>query len=63
MGIQREDITILGQLDDVVTRSRFGVRVYCGTIPYPYPFVPSAIEIAGLILKIPQRTVVESIGG
>lgn len=52
MGIQREDITVLGQLDDVVTRSRFGVRVYCGTIPYPYPFVPSAIEIAE-VLEVP----------
>ncbi|MFQ6025893.1 MAG: NUDIX hydrolase [Dehalococcoidia bacterium] len=52
MGIQRGDITVLGQLDDIVTRSRFGVRVYCGTIPYPYPFVPSAIEIAE-VLEVP----------
>jgi 8-oxo-dGTP pyrophosphatase MutT (NUDIX family) len=55
MGIRRADITVLGQLDDVVTRSRFGVRVYCGTIPYPYPFAPSEIEIAA-VLEVPLST-------
>jgi 8-oxo-dGTP pyrophosphatase MutT (NUDIX family) len=52
MGISREDVTVLGQLDDVVTRSNFGVRVFIGTIPYPYTFTPSAIEIAE-VLEVP----------
>jgi 8-oxo-dGTP pyrophosphatase MutT (NUDIX family) len=52
MGIVRADVTVLGQLDDVVTRSNFGVRVYIGTIPYPYAFKPSAIEIAE-VLEVP----------
>ena len=49
MGIARGDVTVLGELDDVVTRSRFGVRVYLGAIPYPYPFKPSAMEIAEVL--------------
>ena len=52
MGISRADVTVLGQLDDVVTRSNFGVRVFIGTIPYPYAFTPSAIEIAE-VLEVP----------
>ena len=52
MGISRADVTVLGQLDDVVTRSNFGVRVFIGTIPYPYAFNPSAIEIAE-VLEVP----------
>jgi 8-oxo-dGTP pyrophosphatase MutT (NUDIX family) len=52
MGISRTDVTILGELDDVVTRSRFGVRVFIGTIPYPYPFEPSDLEIAE-VLEVP----------
>ena len=49
MGIDRSDVTILGELDEVVTRSHFKVNVYVGTIPYPYPFKPSAAEIAEVL--------------
>ena len=59
MGIQRSDITVLGQLDDIVTRTNFGVRVYVGTIPYPYPFDPSPIEIAE-VLEVPYSSLVNS---
>ena len=52
MGISPGDVTILGELDDAVTRSGFGVRVYVGEIPYPYPFNPSDIEIAE-VLEVP----------
>ncbi len=58
MGIKREDVTILGELDDVATRSRFGVRVFVGTIPYPYPFKPSGIEIAE-VLEVPVRELLD----
>ena len=44
MGIDSEDVTVLGELDDVVTRTGFAVRVFVGTIPYPYPFSPSSRE-------------------
>ena len=52
MGVSRSDVTILGELDDIVTRSNFGVRVFVGTIPYPYPFKPSQDEIAE-VLEVP----------
>jgi 8-oxo-dGTP pyrophosphatase MutT (NUDIX family) len=49
MGICRSDVTVLGRLDDVATRSDFGVRVYVGAIPYPYPFNPSPLEVAEVV--------------
>ena len=53
MGIARNDITILGRLDDNVTRSNFLVKVFVGTIPYPYEFQPSTHEIAEVV-EIPM---------
>ena len=58
MGIRPEDVTLLGELDDVVTRTGFGVRVYVGTIQYPYPFRPSAVEIAE-VLEVPIRQLLD----
>ena len=52
MGIDRKDVTILGELDEVVTRSRFHVKVFVGSIVYPYKFKPSAVEIAE-VLEVP----------
>ena len=49
MGIAGDDITVLGQLDDNVTRSNFLVKVFVGTIPYPYEFRPSSVEIAEVV--------------
>ncbi len=54
MGIRPEDVGILGEMDEVDTRSRFGVRVFVCTIPYPYPFSPNAVEIAE-VLEVPVR--------
>ena len=52
MGIRPKDVMVLGQLDDVATRSQYGVKVFVGTIPYPYTFRPSAEEIAE-VLEVP----------
>ena len=49
MGIRREDIRLLGEMDEVATRSRFRVRVFAGAIGYPYDFRPSADEIAEIV--------------
>ena len=49
MVIKREDITVLGEMDEIVTRSNFQVSVFTGTIEYPYKFTPSAIEIAEVV--------------
>ena len=52
MGILREVVTILGELDEVATNSGVLIRVYVGTIDYPYPFKPSYLEIAE-VLEVP----------
>lgn len=52
MGISRADVTVLGELDEVETRSRFRVKVFVGTIPSGYLFKPSAVEIAE-VLEVP----------
>ena len=58
MGIRPEDVTVLGELDDVATRSHFGVRVFVGTIPHPYSFNPSPVEIAE-VLEVPMRDILD----
>lgn len=53
IGVRREDIEIIGQLDDVVTVSNFRVRPYVGVIKRtPYDFVFDPIEVAA-ILPVP----------
>jgi 8-oxo-dGTP pyrophosphatase MutT (NUDIX family) len=52
MGISRADVTVLGELDEVKTGSRFRVRVFVGTIPNAYLFKPSGVEIAE-VLEVP----------
>jgi len=54
IGLQREDVEVLGQLDDIVTISDFVVSSYVGRIirPAPYPFAPSGFEVAEL-LEVP----------
>ena len=65
MGIRRDDIQVLGEMDEVATRSRFRVRVFAGTLRQaqgnrqarghrqtqgqPYEFRPSADEIAEIV--------------
>ena len=58
MGINRDDITVIGEMDEVVTRSNFLMNVFTGTIKYPYPFKPSAIEIAE-VLEFPVSALVD----
>ena len=49
MGIRRDDITLLGEMDEVTTRSQYRVSVFAGTIVHPYDFRPSADEIAEIV--------------
>ncbi|MEE3247204.1 MAG: CoA pyrophosphatase, partial [Chloroflexota bacterium] len=49
MGIKRGDVTVIGEMDEIVTRSGFVVTVFTGTIEYPYTFNPSAVEIAEVL--------------
>jgi 8-oxo-dGTP pyrophosphatase MutT (NUDIX family) len=55
MGILPQDITILGSLDQTTTRVGFVIQPFVGTIPYPYDFQPSPIEVAE-VLEAPIST-------
>ena len=55
MGITPADVTVLGELDEVETRSRFRVRAFVGTIADGYRFSPSSAEIAE-VLEAPVAT-------
>ena len=52
MGINPEDVEILGELDDTPTNTNFLIATTVGTIPYPYNFKPSALEVAE-VLEVP----------
>ena len=51
IGLRREHVEVWGQLDDIITVSNFIVSPYVGVVtgPSPYPFAPSAIEVAELL--------------
>ncbi len=49
IGLEENDVEILGILDDIVTVTQFIVTPIVGLFPYPYPFKVSEVEIAELI--------------
>jgi 8-oxo-dGTP pyrophosphatase MutT (NUDIX family) len=48
LGIQKKDIEILGELDDLITPTMYRISPYVGRIPHPYPFEVNPREIAEL---------------
>lgn len=50
MGIHPEDVQVLGRLDDTPTISDFMISTFVGSIPYPYTFTPSEVEVAEVLL-------------
>ena len=52
MGIRRNDVEVLGELDDVPTRSGFLIHPFVGLIPYPCELKPSDDEVAE-VLEVP----------
>ena len=50
IGLQPDDVRVLGQLDDLLTsNSNYLVRPFVGVIPYPYPFMLDPRETASII--------------
>lgn len=50
IGLQPEDVQILGQLDDLLTNSsNYLVRPFVGVLPYPYPFEIDRRETTSII--------------
>ncbi len=60
MGIKREDVEVICQLDQVSTRSGFAITPFVGTIPPSYPFSESNIEVAE-ILEIPLAELLDPV--
>lgn len=52
LGIRREDVDVLGWLDDSITITDFLVTPIVGTLPHPYTYRPHAGEIAQ-VLEVP----------
>lgn len=50
IGLQKEDVTVLGQIDDALTVvSDFIIHPFVGHIPHPYPFKINPHEVAKII--------------
>ena len=52
VGIQRDDLILLGELDDIRTMSRFQISPFVVAFPYPYPLQVCQAEIDE-VLEIP----------
>ncbi len=52
MGIEPDDVDVIGRLDDSPTITGFMISTYVGVVPHPYPFVPSSSEVAE-VLSVP----------
>ena len=59
IGLNEEDVQILGTLDDIVTVTEFIVTPFVGIFPYPYDFKMSPIECAELI-EVPLASLFDS---
>jgi 8-oxo-dGTP pyrophosphatase MutT (NUDIX family) len=49
IGVKRDDVEIIGRLDDVYTLTGFVITPYVGIIPHPYEFRPNPNEVAYII--------------
>jgi len=58
VGLNANDIRLVGALDDIVTTSEFIVTPFVGLFPYPYPFQVSEVEIAELI-EVPLSSLLD----
>ena len=53
IGLQREDVELLGRLDDTMTVvSNFIIHPFVGLVPYPYNFIINSAEVERII-KVP----------
>jgi 8-oxo-dGTP pyrophosphatase MutT (NUDIX family) len=59
MGIEKKDVRILGELDDICTAtSDFCVSPFVALIPYPYPFKVNSQEIEE-VLEVPLSVLLD----
>jgi 8-oxo-dGTP pyrophosphatase MutT (NUDIX family) len=58
LGLEREHVKILGELDDMITSTQYRITPFVGLIPYPYEFRPNSHEIERLI-EVPIRMLLD----
>ncbi len=46
IGLKRSEVTVLGQLDELLTVTQYRVTPVVGVFPWPYPFVLSTAELS-----------------
>jgi 8-oxo-dGTP pyrophosphatase MutT (NUDIX family) len=46
IGLRREDVTVLGQLDELLTVTQYHITPIVGVFGWPYPFVLSTAELS-----------------
>jgi 8-oxo-dGTP pyrophosphatase MutT (NUDIX family) len=46
IGLRREDVTVLGQLDELLTVTQYQITPIVGLFPWPYSFVLSTAELS-----------------
>jgi len=46
IGLKREEVVVLGQLDELLTVTQYRITPVVGVIPWPYRFVLSAVELS-----------------
>jgi 8-oxo-dGTP pyrophosphatase MutT (NUDIX family) len=48
IGLAREDVTVYGQLDELLTVTQYHITPIVGVFPWPYPFVISEHELSAV---------------
>jgi 8-oxo-dGTP pyrophosphatase MutT (NUDIX family) len=48
LGIQAKDVTVLGQMDSLLTVTQYEVSPIVATLPWPYPLRPEPGEVASV---------------
>jgi len=54
IGLHRSAVTVLGQLDELLTVTQYRITPIVGTFPWPYPFVLSTDELSE-VFGVPLR--------
>ena len=58
MGVDPEDVEVLGALDQTATTTGFCTSPFAGTFPYPYEFTTQEEEVAE-VLEVPVSSLVD----
>lgn len=58
IGVKREHVKFLGELDDMLTSTQYRITPFVASIPYPYEFVVNCAEIDAII-EVPIKQLMD----